>query len=358
MAHNLMQNADGSYAFFSANGKHGLPWHKLGQKVNDAQNWQSAMKLAGLDWTVEKQNLFDINGNPLQAWGTFRDGNIFLGVVGAGYEPIQNQYAFDFIDTLLEAEDGSHYESAGALGNGERIWALARIPYDITIKGTDDKSESYLLFTTAHDGSMSAISKITSVRVVCNNTLSQAMGKDSNAIIKVKHTKNAEVRLNEAKKLMSNVRQDIDTLSDKLNELALRKVNADSFTTVMSRLFPDFQDSTQKKKQIAEIAMLFESNDNNAIPEIRGTAYNLLNSFTEYTDHNRSMRQTSSKQGMTEVEIRSESALFGTGEAFKQKAIDAIMDATVYSQRRSPTVSVIGSYDPIDSILSSVNPLN
>jgi hypothetical protein len=79
-------------------------WHKLGQRTPNAVTWQNAMRLAGLDWTVIKQNLYDSHGKSLSAFGIFRtDDNEFLGAVGERYTPIQNVQAFQFVDALLES---------------------------------------------------------------------------------------------------------------------------------------------------------------------------------------------------------------------------------------------------------------
>ena len=335
MAHNLA-TIEGKTAFFCATGKHGSAWHKLGQEVRDAQSWQEAMRLAKLDWTVSKRPLYakfpDGEFEMVPTWGIFRDSDEqFFGAVGNQYEPIQNQFAFDFVDTLLEAEAGSHYESAGALGNGSRVFCLARVPFDFSIGGTDDKHETYMLFTSSHDGTGAAMAMLTDTRVVCQNTLNMALSRSENSgILKVKHTKSAEIRLEQARKLMSGIKSDVATLRAKLDLLASRQMTEEALTAVMDRLYPVVNSdvATRRKNKIAEIATLYFNNDNNAFPEVRGTAYNLLNAITEHTDHKRGVRMTDSRSGMTEEQARADNALFGSGSDLKQNALEVILDAT------------------------------
>jgi phage/plasmid-like protein (TIGR03299 family) len=335
MAHNLA-TIEGKTAFFCATGKHGSAWHKLGQEVRDAQSWQEAMRLAKLDWTVSKRPLYakfpDGEFEMVPTWGIFRDSDEqFFGAVGNQYEPIQNQFAFDFVDTLLEAEAGSHYESAGALGNGSRVFCLARVPFDFSIGGTDDKHETYMLFTSSHDGTGAATAMLTDTRVVCQNTLNMALSrKENSGILKVKHTKSAEIRLDQARKLMSGIKSDVATLRAKLDLLASRQMTEEALTAVMDRLYPvvNSEVATRRKNKIAEIATLYFNNDNNAFPEVRGTAYNLLNAITEHTDHKRGVRMTDSRSGMTEEQARADNALFGSGSDLKQNALEVILDAT------------------------------
>src|SRR5579863_9136379 len=193
MAHNLAV-IDGKRAMFCV-GNREAAWHKLGQRTDSAATWQEAMGLAGLDWTVEKIQLSGPRGL-VEAWGIFRttDGQ-FLGPVGDAYTPIQNRQAFDFVDCLLEAEKGAHYESAGALGNGERIWCLARIPEADYIVDGGDEHKAYIMVANSHDGSLAYQMKLVDTRVVCANTLSVAI-QENGAAFKVRHTANAQTRMN------------------------------------------------------------------------------------------------------------------------------------------------------------------
>ncbi|MFL5740349.1 MAG: DUF932 domain-containing protein [Flavisolibacter sp.] len=169
----------------------------------------TALKFAGLDFTVEKRKLFTYdnenqNGNPdtdiiipeievPNFYATVRtDNEMVLGVVGKDYEVVQNIEAFSFFDSIVGG-DGIQYETAGALGNGERIFITAKLPGYIKV-GTDDLIEQYLFLTTSHDGFGSVTAAFTPVRIVCQNTLNAALRNHSNSI-KVRHTANAKDRL-------------------------------------------------------------------------------------------------------------------------------------------------------------------
>src|SRR3546814_16174542 len=82
------------------------------------------------------------------------------------------------------------YETAGALGNGERIFITAKLPDYIRVGG-DDLIEKYLFLTTSHDGSGSITAAFTPIRIVCANTLNAAMHRKSNTI-KIRHTSGAK----------------------------------------------------------------------------------------------------------------------------------------------------------------------
>jgi phage/plasmid-like protein (TIGR03299 family) len=337
MAHDLNYNEVAKrHAYF---GVKKAAWHHLGVTVDQALSWEDAMGQALLDWEVEKYQFnSSLTGLAVDAYGIYRaDTKDFLGAVGGNYTPIQNRYAFSFVDAILEADGHAHYESAGALGKGERIWCLAKVNGEIRIQGTDDTSNTYLLFTTSHDGSLAATCKLTTVRVVCNNTLARALtGKG--AQMRVKHTQGAKGRLEEARRLMTGVNVQVKDIETKFNELAQRAVTKESFTSVMKQLFGDWEipgaNTTRTENKIKEIAQLFRSNDKDTIPEIKGSAYNLLNAITEYTDHYSPFRKTEARDGMTDDAIRSENALFGTGAALKEQALEVIYNTTSNDPRR------------------------
>lgn len=316
MAHQLSQNANGQYECFVA----GVPaWHQLGQNVSEAVSWNEAMKLANLNWTVEKRQL-EYQGKPVDAWGTFRsDDGRFLGAVGSEYEPIQNKTGFEFTNLLFRDYDVK-YESAGALFDGKRIWLLAQIPQDIRINGTDDITKNYFLFNNRHDGVNCAIAKLCNTRVVCNNTLSIALREDGD-VIKIRHTSAQQEQFNAAEQLMLNTTEQIKDLNGLLNKLATVQLDIASVGKIIKSVYKKLDDSAQEQNKARNVIELFEDNDNNAFPSERGTAYNLFNAFTKYEDHFSSARVVA---GENEAQARARKSMFGIGDIFKFQVITAI----------------------------------
>jgi phage/plasmid-like protein (TIGR03299 family) len=215
MAHNLDYNEQtGKYSFFSTKEK---AWHNLGQIVDQYPTSAEAIGYAGLDYLVEKRRLFtnefendDIGyvGNDIaykidvpNFFATVRkDNNAVLGVVGKDYEVVQNRNAFEFFDAIVGGGSGILYETAGALGKGERVFITAKLPGYIKV-GKADLIEQYLFLTTTHDGLGSITAAFTPTRIVCNNTLNAAMRNHTNSI-KIRHTSSANDRLKQAHTLM------------------------------------------------------------------------------------------------------------------------------------------------------------
>jgi phage/plasmid-like protein (TIGR03299 family) len=225
MAHNINFNeGTGQHSFFSVNQK---AWHGLGQIVDGYPTSKEAIQFAGLNYRVEKRRLFTFdnennfgNADTIQAgievpnfYATIRtDNEAVLGVVGKDYQVVQNVDAFSFFDAIVGGE-GIQYETAGALGRGERIFITAKLPHYIKV-GTDDLIEKYLFLTTSHDGFGSITAAFTPVRIVCQNTLNAAI-RNRSTTVKIRHTAGAKERLEEAHKLMGMT----NTLSRSLEEL-------------------------------------------------------------------------------------------------------------------------------------------
>lgn len=204
MAHQLNVNQQtGQSSFFSVKE---IAWHGLGKIVQDYPNSREALAYAGLDFQVNKKpNIHRIaEGNEITSANSFftyrTDNNAILGDrLGADYQVVQNTDAFNFFDAIVGG-DGIQFETAGALGKGERVFITAKLPGYIKV-GQEDLIEKYLFLTTSHDGFGSIIAAFTPVRIVCANTLNAALRNHSNAV-KIRHTVNAKERLEQAHKVM------------------------------------------------------------------------------------------------------------------------------------------------------------
>lgn len=226
MAHNLNFNeTTGKHSFFSVKEK---AWHSLGTIIEEYPTSAEALKHAQLDFTVEKRKLFTTGSDQDSSlpvpnfFSTVRtDTQQVLGVVGKDYQIVQNIDAFNFFDGIVGG-DGIQFETAGALGNGEKIFITAKLPSYIKV-GKDDLIQKFLFLTTSHDGYGSITAAFTPIRVVCQNTLSAALKNCSNSI-KIRHTANAKERLSQAHKLMGISNQLSTQLEDVFNSWANTKI--------------------------------------------------------------------------------------------------------------------------------------
>lgn len=246
MSHNINYNSNTKqHSFFSVKEK---AWHNLGTIVQDYPTSAEALKFAGLDYTVEKRPLFTVDepNNHLfhdpnaddyfdsvesgilvpNYFATLRtDTDEVLGVVGKDYEIVQNVQAFDFFDSIVGSKEGILYETAGALGKGERIFITAKLPDYIRV-GRNDCIEKYLFLTTSHDGYGSITAAFTPTRIICNNTLNAALRNKTNCI-RIKHTANVQDRLKIAHQLLGISNQLANELEVVFNQWAKVRITDD-----------------------------------------------------------------------------------------------------------------------------------
>ena len=174
------------------------PWHGLGVEVNPNLTPLEMQEAAQLDWTVSKRPIYTLDSpvwsedvGIIQAENTFhivRDSdNRILSHCGRDYLPIQNKDVFEFFKRFTEAGHMT-METAGSLKDGGEIWGLAKISEDFELAG-DDLIKGYLLINQPHIVGKSMTIKLTPIRVVCNNTLTVALGQSGTASFRMPHVK-------------------------------------------------------------------------------------------------------------------------------------------------------------------------
>ncbi len=318
MSHNLATtNGRTAMAYFGE-----APWHKLGTGLENPATAAEAIEAAGLNYNVELVPLFTQAGTPVpRRKGVIRsDTSQILGTVGQGYTPIQNAEAFQFLDSVV-ADGGLRYHTAGALGQGEKIWMLAKLPGHIRVKGTDDITDKFLLLHNSHDGSSCLRVHFTPVRVVCQNTLSIAERNGRGQGISIMHKGELEAKIQEAQKVLGLANRFYDELQPKIDLLAGYYPARDQVHQFFSILYPDplFGNKTRAENVRIELFRLFDEGIGQDIPGIRHSAWAALHAVTEYVDHRRSTR---GQNDFDKSSKRLQSLWFGSGARLKQQAWD------------------------------------
>ena len=143
-----------------------------------------------------------------------------LGIVSDEYEVVDNRDAFRFLDALIGSE--LHFETAGSLWGGRRVWCLARLPGHVELGG--DLSATYIYVANSHDGSMAVTAAVTPIRVVCANTLGAALrqaehGASAQRTFRFRHTGNLQTKFAEARQVLGmtiDYQRQFKALADRL----------------------------------------------------------------------------------------------------------------------------------------------
>ena len=345
MAHNINYNEQtGRYSFFSVKEK---AWHGLGQIVEQYPTSEEAIKHAGLDYEVVKSPLFtngkelitdlnnlDLNNKTLEVPNYFAnirtDNNTVLGVVGKDYHIVQNREAFNFFDAIVGGDDGILYETAGALGKGERIFITAKLPDYIRVGNGDDVTEKYIFLTTSHDGSGSITAAFTPIRIVCQNTLNASLRNMTN-VVRIKHTSGAKQRIENAHKIMGLANTLSSQLENIFNHWTTVKVTDNEVKKLIQlALCPNKETfDLLKKGADDEISTMFKNtiddafqyamlSDTQLMDTTKGTLYGAYNAVTGYFQNVRNHKNDDAKLQSI--------VLGGTAQIKSQKAFELCTD--------------------------------
>lgn len=283
-------------------------WHNLGVVTDEGTTAQEAIAILGSYWFEKRPVTVMLNGVQVEVgdYAIVRSPTPDdpmernLGYVGNGYNIVQP----DRIAELFDEHVSGDVETMGMLGKGERLFLTWELnPF--TVAG-DDMS-SYGLVACGYDGKMGASLYLTTVRVVCQNTLNLAIQRSE------KENSGQNSRLYVGRHNSINVERDLglwmahvagkadEKLSEvaaMFNELAKIKIENDSqVNNILAQVYPDpkpvaeWQPETLKKeawKKFDEEMDKIEA-DRRLVAKLFGgegtaidpTAWGLFNAVTE-----------------------------------------------------------------------------
>jgi phage/plasmid-like protein (TIGR03299 family) len=322
--HNL-DTTNGQTAFVSARED---AWHQLGKTLQKSFTAQEAMTEGLLGrWDVRKQPMYtaDENGALVTVQGRNAvvrtnpvDGKLnVLGDVGENYQIIQNEQHAEFLDALVD-EAGAHFETAGAIDGGRRVFITMRLPGHISIGGVD-KVDQYVAAINSHDGSLAYTFMVTPIRIVCQNTLNLAFGAASHTT-RIRHTSGASRYIAQAREALDFTFNYLDGFQEEANQLINTTLTQTQFEEIIAREFGAPEDApkatvTRTENKLNQMAELF--GDASTQAGIRNTAWAGLNAMTEWFDH------ISPVRGDTPDESRALKAVLEPG--FKNRARELML---------------------------------
>jgi phage/plasmid-like protein (TIGR03299 family) len=217
-----------------------------------------------------------------------------LDVVGSRYQPVQNRDAFEFFRDFVEAGNAT-LETAGSLRGGRYVWGLANM-HSSFFAGTRDRVKNYLLVGAPHESGKTLIARYTSVRVVCNNTLTLALSSGANVFKWTHNTVFDGNAILAGKKLLADaakVAEEFEENAGKLVGITLdeKTVKATLAAIVMPEIL-----RPGAKITTADVIRDFEEVASRPLKKIMqaytmapgatpGNAWGALNAFTYWADH-------------------------------------------------------------------------
>jgi phage/plasmid-like protein (TIGR03299 family) len=304
------------------------PWHELGNALPPKQPLEVWAQKAGMDWTICETPVryMTEQAGALGSIMTFDDQRVLyrsdtkapLSVVGGRYQVVQPKAVLEFYRDLTEIS-GYELDTAGVLKEGKKFWALARLGKQAALKG-NDVVKGYLLLATSCDGTLATTATPTTVRVVCNNTLTIALNGASSAI-KVPHSTSFDAQA--VKKQLGIAVSQWDSFMYRMKTLSERKVKSHESMNYFLKVLcqtdarVDPAAGLMNERALKKVQALYDGRGRGAeLASASGTAWGLLNAVTEFVDHERRAKNQ---------EYRLDSAWFGQGATLKQRALDHAM---------------------------------
>lgn len=365
MRASLAKTKDGRVSMFSAIVP---PWHGLGTLIDQAATSKEALQFAGLaDWDLKKvEQYIDFNDKRLKTgmYAVVRgDKGVVLGSVGKRYKILSNEASFDFLDSVVDGQE-TRYETAGAIGEGEKVWMLAKMPsasFDVV---GGDTIESYIMFTTSHDGSQAVTCFPCGERVVCANTYRNAMNRRRGAGITIRHTTNLDHKVHAAKRALGLAKDSCEEFAQTARTLAGKPMpNPEAlFTMVLDDIVDvtiaetkvtganingrevldaimSIKDVEERQKSeerlekarerraslLDQIVDTYHNERCNGMPGLQGTAWAAVNAVSEAVQHDGMFRYRGTERERRESHF--ESVMTGRAQELTQLAVELAMKA-------------------------------
>ena len=320
-----------------------MPWHGLGVVLGEyPRSIDEALDKAGLGWqvthgdvlVVRRPEWIDDFGNqqpaelvPAKGFkaNLREDTGQILGIVSDEYEVVDNRDAFRFLDALIGSE--LHFETAGSLWGGRRVWCLARLPEYVELGG--DLSATYVYVANSHDGTMAVTAAVTPIRIVCANTLGAALrqadhGVNGQRTFRFRHTGNLQAKFTEARQVLGmtiNYQKQFKELADRMAGQVISEAVLER--RVLRHLWAIDEDLGRRAREnrertIESVLAVFRGRGiaGDTTGNSPGTKWTAFNAIAEHLDHGR--RYTSRT---SQVQRSFEDT------ALKQRALDLVLAA-------------------------------
>jgi phage/plasmid-like protein (TIGR03299 family) len=249
------------------------PWISTATWVNTSDEQISAAQVlenAKLDWEVQH--------TPLSTTAINNDGVTVVTLEDK------------VVDSVMY-EAGAIYQSAGELRGGKKIFMAAKLPntLDLTLKNVDPV-EAFLVASNTHDGTDSLRFEIKYLRLICTNGMTRWTNASS---ISFRHSARMNVKIEDVRQTLGVVLKSNEEFNLLSSALFDKKVANSDFWSIVKDVLPLDEDNMTERQQnnVRERhQMLLGIWNGHTQENIKGTAWGIVNAFTEYEQWTRTTR--------------------------------------------------------------------
>lgn len=272
------------------------PWSGLGAKYSESEPLSSTKEIAvkaGLDWKVNFTKMFTEFHNSVENFhAIFReDNNEVIGAVNKAFPSlVQNTDMFDVFESILGK--AVNIETAASLSGCKKVFGCFKL--NETYKVKDDDVDHYLVLLNEHlraDGKITIIN--TPIRVVCENTLSQAL-KNNAFKYRIQCTNDSSINNTLVDYIMGSIERSKMQLNKFADNMLKMKIDQSGIDTLMDELFPYMPEGegitsqhikANERTTIIRETFLKDCLGADNLANYKGTSYAVFNALTDYTQH-------------------------------------------------------------------------
>lgn len=239
-------------------GKGEAAWHGQGVVTQGTLPAREAFETADALFTVEKRELQypvfrypNCESSSAGVFGVVRtDTEQLLGIVSKQYEIVQNDSLLRMAEFIREEVD---MDCVIVLSDG------AKVCFTATLRGAEadivpgDTVKRRIVGYLGHDGKTGCGAKFTNIRVVCQNTLTAALG-ESGAHSSITHKNGANNNFDALINSIDVARQDFVTECELMREFSRASMGLDSFREFVDEVYNIDEDQVFRKRQHLENA--------------------------------------------------------------------------------------------------------
>ena len=231
-------------------------WHGIGTVTEGTLPAREAFETAEALFSVEKRDLYypislDDEGadSGLQPSGSFAvvrtDTEQLLGVVSEQYEIVQNDSLLRMAEFIREEVD---MDCVIVLSHGRKVCFTATLRGAETDIVPGDTVKRRIVGYLGHDGKTGCGAMFTNIRVVCQNTLTAAMGEAS-ARSSITHKNGANNNFDQLINSIDTARQDFVTECDLMREFSRASMGMHQFNEFVDEVYNIDQDQVFRKRE-------------------------------------------------------------------------------------------------------------
>lgn len=261
-------------------------WTRVGTDVSQQTSVEEILKQAHLDYTVIKEPVYLHDGIlvPSRIATVKKETREPIGLVSDRYEVYQNADAFKFLEEIPDIE----FVRAGETYNG-MVYIIGKLP-SLTI--LNDTLTPYVIFQTSHNGWFSLRATICPLRIVCQNQFAMSF-KNMENTISIRHSSRIDSCIAEAQQLLKDTALYMQGFTNTAEELALLHITDTDRNKIIDAFFESTKAITDRQKEALDekktrLNLCYKDADN---ANFTGTAWGLVNAFTDYETH-RERKQT------------------------------------------------------------------